>query len=312
MEKLKIQDRAFVHSGTVAIIGPSNAGKSTLLNAFLGQKLSIVTSKPQTTRNRISGILNQEDAQILFIDTPGIHQAKDSMNHYIVNMARQALWGTDIVILLLDGARYTKHPDRFDMDMSLFRQELLDSGGSLVVGLNKADLMNDKRDLLPLIEQCSALWPDAELFPVSAHKEINTESLKNFLVQTLPQGPPLFPEDQLSTLPMRFLASEIIREKLFQELRQELPYSIAVEIDHWEEVPERDLVIINGLIYVSRNNHKQIVIGHKGSLLKKIGQRAREELILFIGQRVHLQLWVKVRPQWNEDKRLLAQLIPDI
>ncbi len=312
MEELKDWDRDFICSGTVAIVGPSNAGKSTLLNTFLGQKISIVTSKPQTTRNRISGILNQEDAQILFLDTPGIHHAKNPMNQYIANMARQALRETDMIVLLLDAFRYFNNRNKFDGDMALFSQELKKTGRSLVIAMNKVDLLSNKQELLPLMEKCSAVWPEAELFPISAQKKIHTDSLKRYLVQSLPKGPPMFPEDQLSTLPMRFLASEIVREKLFEELRQELPYSVAVDIDHWEEIPEKDLVIINGLIYVSKYNHKQIVIGHKGALLKKIGQRARQELIEFIGQRVHLQLWVKVKTQWNEDKRLLAQLIPDI
>jgi GTP-binding protein Era len=312
MEYRTNQDESALHSGTVAIVGPPNAGKSTLLNVLLGQKVSIVSSKPQTTRNKISGILNQKDAQIVFIDTPGIHYPKTSMNHYIVNMARETLLSTDIVLLVLDGFRYTKNPGLLPRELDMFRQDLATTGQTPQVVINKIDTLNNKREILPLIDKCAAYWPEAEIFPVSARQGLHTENLLDHLVGSLPQGMAIFPEDQLSTLPLRFMASELIREQLFQELKQELPYSIAVQIEDWQEIPENNLISIHALIYVAKSNHKHIVIGRKGELLKKIGQMAREELVYLTGQRVHLELWVKVKPQWNEDKRLLRQLVPNI
>lgn len=302
------KDTQLTRCGIVAIAGPPNSGKSTLLNCFLGEKLSIVTPKPQTTRNRISGILNQEDAQIIFLDTPGIHYTTESLNAFLVETAWQALEGADQVLLLLDSSRYIHNIFRLKKDLAVIYERLLGSGLPITVALNKEDLIREKREILPLIEAMREYFPDLKFFPVSAVQGRGTMELLEHLKQGLPLSPPLYPEDQLSTLPMRFLASEIIREKLFLSLEQELPYSVAVQIEHWQEDREKDMLNIGAVIYVSRKNHKAMVIGAKGRKLKEVGQAARMELEDFLDQKVFLQLWVKVKPKWTQNRRFLLEL----
>jgi GTP-binding protein Era len=298
-------------SGLVGVIGPPNAGKSTLTNRLVGDKVSIVTDKPQTTRNRISGILNRGSDQIVFLDTPGIHQTTRTMNQYFVETAWRTLAGVDAVLLVLDCPRYLRRPDAFEPETGLIAQRLSSFGLPLIVAANKTDAVGDKKELLPLLEQLHAMWPGAELFPVSAREGQGTGDLLEAIRGSLPPGPPLYPEDQLSTLPMRFLATEIIREKLFGLLTQELPYSIAVASEYWKEEPERGLVHLGCVIYVERRSHKGIVIGKGGSKLKQVGREARLELEELLEIRIHLQLWVKVKPGWTEDRRFLANLEPE-
>ncbi|MFW6324996.1 MAG: GTPase Era [Desulfovibrionales bacterium] len=293
-------------SGIVSLIGPPNAGKSTLLNTMLGQKVAIVTPKPQTTRNRISGILTREDVQIVFLDTPGIHQGKKRLNKAIVNAAWQAFHSSDAAVLILDGARYRNKPGRLEQDVAPLLLPLERSRVPLVIGVNKVDQVRDKKLLLPIFDRLQSYWPGRSFHPLSALKGTGVEEILSTLIPHLPPGPPLYPEDQISTAPIRFLTSEIIREKLFLHLKEELPYSIAVEVEHWEEQP--GIVYINALIYVARERHKGMVVGRKGSLLKQVGRSAREEIEELVGKKVHLELWVKVRKDWPDNRQFLLSM----
>ncbi len=299
-------------SGVVAIIGPPNAGKSTLLNNFIGCKLAIVTPKPQTTRNQISGILSRQGLQIVFLDTPGIHRPASHLNSLLVQVAWQSLAEADLVLLVCDGALATARPARFQREMELIRSRIDGMDIDLVVAVNKIDLLKDKSVLMPIIDQMHSLFPNAELIPVSAAQGQNTEHLLQVITSYIPFGPPLFPEDQLSTLPMRFLTSEIIRERLFLSLDRELPYSLAVAIEHWSEDISRNLVTIHALIYVPKQSHKGIVIGQGGKKLKQIGQQARQEIENLLSMQVHLKLWVKIKPKWTENQNFVLQFLPEL
>ncbi|MFW6388674.1 MAG: GTPase Era, partial [Desulfohalobiaceae bacterium] len=258
--------------GIVAIIGPPNAGKSTLLNTLLGQKLAIVTPKPQTTRNRISGILSQDEAQAVFLDTPGLHKSSQALNRHLVQSAWQALTEADLVLLVLDAARCAVNKRRLQEDLEEVQACRELQSIQLAVVLNKTDQLKDKQLLLPLMDCLGQIWPQAVLFPASALQNQGTQEILKHILQILPPGPALYPEDQLSTLPLRFLATEIIREKLFLFLQQELPYSMAVQIEKWLEDEPSRFVVIHAVIYVSRAAHKPMVIGHKGQMLKKVGR----------------------------------------
>ncbi len=292
--------------GVVALMGPPNAGKSTLMNAYLGQKVAIVSPKPQTTRNRISGILTRDDAQIVFLDTPGVHRLRGRMNRYLLESAWQALSGADAAVVLLDGAHYAAKPGAMEPDVKPLVEPLKGYGGPVIVGVNKVDAVKDKSRLLPVMEAAGRFFPGAEIVPMSALSGDGREVLLERALAHLPEGPAMYPEDQISTAPVRFLVAEIVREKLFLELRQELPYSTAVEIEHWEE--DGDRVRINAVIYVARDTHKSMVIGKGGAMLKKVGTEARAEIEELLGQRAHLELWVKVREDWTEDPGFLRAL----
>lgn len=313
MNNHTLKNRQAHHSGICAIIGPPNSGKSTLLNLFLGQKLSIVTPKPQTTRNRISGILTREDAQVLFLDTPGIHKSEKALNRMIVNIAWQTLAEADLILFVLDGSRYSGYRamSRLERDLSPVFKRLKSHFQPLILAINKIDLIGSRPRLLPLIEHLAGIFPQAEIVPISALNAEHTTELLRLLIQKLPVNLPIFPEDQLSTLPMRFFAAEIIREKLILVLNQEIPYSIAVEIESWQEIPGKNLTEVHAVIYVARQNHKQIVIGKQGSRLKQVGREARLELSSILEQRIHLELWVKVKPNWYENRSFLQELLPE-
>lgn len=289
-------------------MGPPNAGKSTLLNSLLGHKLAIVTPLPQTTRNRITGILTDKEAQVIFMDTPGIHQLRGKMNRLLLQAAWLAMEEADAVLLILDGDLYARRPDYLDNDMKPLLAPLRAEKRPLILAVNKIDLLGDKSRLLPLLENLHAALPTAEIFPLSA---VNKAGLPDFLraiKQSLPVGEARFPEDQLSTLTLRFLAAEIIREKLLLGLRQELPYYLAVDIEGWQEEPEKGLTRIQALIYVGRESHKGMVIGRGGQNLKRVGQSARKEINALLEGRTHLELWVKVRENWPEDQGFLSGL----
>ncbi len=297
-------------SGVVAITGPPNAGKSTLMNTFLGHKLAIVTPKPQTTRNSISGILSLDQAQIVFLDTPGLHQSSHTMNRYLVLSAWQALAAADLLLLVLDAARYTRNKGKMHTDLQHLQNSQKLNEKNLVIALNKVDQVRDKQMLLPVMDTLASSWPQGTIFPVSALQNQGTAHILDYILSNLSAGPALYPEDQLSTLPLKFLGAECIREKLFLYLGQELPYSLAVEIEDWQEDVARGQVWVHALIYVSRDAHKPIVVGHKGQMLKKVGQAARKEIEAMLEQKVHLELWVKVKHKWEKKWHTLQELIP--
>jgi len=294
--------------GWVALMGPPNAGKSTLLNTCIGQKVVIVSPRPQTTRNQITGILSDKDAQVIFMDTPGIHQLRGKMNRVMLQSAWQAMEGADVLGIVLDADLYARRSEFLDKDIAPLKEPIAEETRPVFVIANKVDLLGDKSKLLPLLETLHGLWPKAEIFPVSALSGDGVPRLLAAVKKALPAGEAQFPEDMLSTLPMRFMAAEIVREKLFLSLRQELPYSTAVDIEAWDEDFERGHVTIHAVIYVGRSSHKSMVIGHAGKNIKQVGQTARKEIMELIDRKVHLELWVKVKENWNEDASFLHEL----
>ncbi|MBI9079278.1 MAG: GTPase Era [Pseudodesulfovibrio sp.] len=294
--------------GMVALIGPPNAGKSTLMNQYLGQKVAIVSPKPQTTRNRISGILTTDDSQIVFLDTPGIHQLRGKMNRFLLESAWSALSSADVVVVLIDAYLYSTKPNLLEKEIAPLVKPIAESGRPVLVAVNKIDRVKDKPKLLPVLSRIAELWPKAEYIPVSALRGQGTEDLLKRILAFVPEGPAMFPEDQISTAPLRFMASEIIREKLFYSLRQELPYSTAVEIEVWDETSRDDMVLVNAIIYTSRKSHKGMIIGKQGSNLKQIGTDARKDIAELVGTKIHLEIWVKVREGWTEDPGFLRTI----
>lgn len=294
--------------GWVALMGPPNAGKSTLLNALLGQKVTIVTPRPQTTRNQIVGILSDEDSQIIFMDTPGMAQVRGRLSKTMIQAAWQSMAQADMIVMLLDGDLYIRKPEFLEKDTAALGDAVAQEERPVCIVVNKIDLFSDKSKMLPLLTRINELWPKAEIFPVSALRREGLPDFKKLLRKHLPEGPAQFPEDQLSTAPVRFMASEIIREKLFLHLKQEVPYSVAVNIEHWEEDEERGQALIHATIYVARPTHKAMVIGRAGASIKEIGTQARMEIQELLGGKVHLELWVKVRENWTEDLGFLRDL----
>ena len=296
--------------GWVALMGPPNAGKSTLTNALVGQKVAIVTAKPQTTRNRIVGILTQKDAQVIFMDTPGVHalrgQTRGQLGKIMVQSAWQSFAVANCIVLVIDGDLYLRKPDFMERDLAPLIQPLAEEERPVVVVVNKVDLFHDKSRMLPLLESVAQMFPKAEIFPASALRRNGVEQLLELIRSHLPEGEAQFPEDQLSTAPMKFMAAEIIREKLFEKLYQEVPYSVAVDVEVWDE--EDDRVLIHAAIYVAKPSHKAIVIGRAGEGIKTIGTAARKEIRDLVDKKVHLELWVKVREDWVDDPQFLHSL----
>lgn len=296
--------------GWVALMGPPNAGKSTLTNALVGQKVAIVTAKPQTTRNRIVGILTQKDAQVIFMDTPGVHalrgQTRGQLSKIMVQSAWQSFAVANCIVLVIDGDLYLRKPDFMERDLAPLIQPLAEEERPVVVVVNKVDLFHDKSRMLPLLESVAQMFPKAEIFPASALRRNGVEQLLELIRSHLPEGEAQFPEDQLSTAPMKFMAAEIIREKLFEKLYQEVPYSVAVDVEVWDE--EDDRVLIHAAIYVAKPSHKAMVIGRAGEGIKAIGTAARKEIRDLVDKKVHLELWVKVREDWVDDPQFLHSL----
>ena len=296
--------------GWVALMGPPNAGKSTLTNALVGQKVAIVTAKPQTTRNRIVGILTQKDAQVIFMDTPGVHalrgQTRGQLGKIMVQSAWQSFAVANCIVLVIDGDLYLRMPDFMERDLAPLIQPLAEEERPVVVVVNKVDLFHDKSRMLPLLESVAQMFPKAEIFPASALRRNGVEQLLELIRSHLPEGEAQFPEDQLSTAPMKFMAAEIIREKLFEKLYQEVPYSVAVDVEVWDE--EDDRVLIHAAIYVAKPSHKAMVIGRAGEGIKAIGTAARKEIRDLVDKKVHLELWVKVREDWVDDPQFLHSL----
>ena len=281
-------------SGYVTLLGRPNTGKSTLLNALVGEKVAIVSSRPQTTRTRIQAVLHREDAQVIFLDTPGVHNPRTRMNQEMMRAVRDALEGVDLLLVLVDSSRPNNEED--EMTVEIARKF---SGPSFLI-LNKIDLIQ-KQALLPLIDRFRQLHNFSEYIPVSALRAENLDLLQRKIIEYLPEGPALFPEDTFTDQPVRFMAAEIIREKILHETREEVPYATTVVVEQFEEPQgENGLARIRALILVEREGQKGILIGAKGQRLKKVGQEAREELEALLGCRVFLELFVKAQPDWRE------------
>ena len=289
-------------SGFVTFIGRPNAGKSTLLNRLVGEKLAIVSDKPQTTRNRILGVRNYPDAQVVFLDTPGIHRPLHRMNVRMVDAARDTISEVDIVALVVDATEKSGRGDKYVFDM------IKDVDKPIFLVLNKIDLIKKVR-LLPVIEEFSRGGDFAEIVPVSASTGLNCDRLEKVIIDALPEGPALYPEDYLTDQPERFMASEIIREKVLQHTHAELPFSSAVVVDRFEE-PEgsKGILRLYCSIVVERESQKPIVVGRSGEMIKRIGTAAREELERFFSTKVFLDLHVRVKADWREDDRTLHDL----
>jgi GTP-binding protein Era len=287
-------------SGFVSILGRPNAGKSTLLNALVGSKIAIVADKPQTTRTTIQGVVTTSHAQIIFVDTPGIHRADSAINKRMMETVRAALEDRDLLLFLVDASREFTHADAHAIDL------LKKTATPTLLALNKIDLLKEKARLLTLIEHYRKLHDFAEYLPVSAATGENLDRLREIIVARLPEGPVYFPPDHMTDQPERFLAAELVREKILHETRQEVPHSIAVLVDQWEE--SAGLIRIFATIYVEKDGQKGIVIGAGGAMLKRIGTLAREEMERFFGKKIFLDLHVKVKPAWREKPAFLDAL----
>jgi GTP-binding protein Era len=286
-------------SGFVAIVGRPNAGKSTLVNTLVGRKVAIVSPKPQTTRNRIQGILNRDDAQIVLIDTPGIHQAKNVLSRQMMDEAQHALEGVDVLSLIVDAAAGFGAGDQFSLEwVQRFH-------GPIFLLLNKVDQVR-KHLLLPLIERYNGLHDFAEVFPISALAGEGCPALVDAWLARLPESPPYFPPDQFTDQPERFLAAELIREKAILATREEVPHAVAVLVDSFEE--KKELVKIRATLYVEREGQKGILIGKGGETMKKIGTQARKDIESILGAHIFLELFVKVQPNWRQNAVLVRQL----
>lgn len=286
-------------SGFVAIIGRPNAGKSTLLNRYVGQKVAIVTSKPQTTRNRIQGIVSRPEGQIVFIDTPGLHDAKSLLNRQMMREVAAALEGINVLLVMVDASQASPYAD------SLVLQKAKRFEGKAILALNKVDRL-PKPKLLPLIETFSKAFPFNAVVPISALKGDGCEELLEELFKFLPEGEPYFPEDQITDQPERFLASEIIREKAIDLTYHEVPHALAVIVDKFEETPK--ILRIEATLHVERDSQKKILIGHKADMLKKIGTQARKELENLLDTKIYLGLFVKVAPDWRENPQKVREI----
>jgi GTP-binding protein Era len=287
-------------SGYIAIIGRPNVGKSTLLNQLIGKKISITSRKPQTTRNQILGIKTVDGIQAVYIDTPGIHKTeKNTMNRYMNRLADSVIADADVVIFMIDATRW------HDED-SMILEKLPKEGAPVILVINKVDLVKDKADLLPLIEKCQSQFAFAEIVPLSARKEGNVQALEKVIMRLLPEGPHLFPDDQITDKSERFQAAELIREKLILATGQEVPYSTTVVIEEFKQ--EEKLLRISALIWVEREGQKPIVIGKNGERLKMIGVAARKDLEKLFNKKVYLQLWVKIKDDWTNNDAFLSSL----
>ena len=291
-------------AGFVTIIGRPNVGKSTLLNAFLGQKVAIVTPKPQTTRDRIAGICHRPDGQIVFLDTPGVHRGEKALNRHMSLVALGTVADADAVLFVIDASRTQGVPTK--EDEALLRK-LIQSGKPIVCALNKVDLI-EKLSLLPLLAVLGERGCFQALVPVSAVKGIGFEAVLSELQALMPVGPALYPEDELTDRPVRFLCGELLREQLTLSLGQELPYSVAVEITGFKQRPDRPLVDIDATIHVERASQKGIVLGKGGERIKEISSTARQEMETLLQQQVFLRIHVRVESRWTTSERAMRKL----
>jgi len=293
-------------SGFVCILGRPNAGKSTLLNALVGEKLAIISPKPQTTRNRIQGVIHvpkrkgKGGGQIVLIDTPGVHKPDSSLGRKMMVEVREALEGCDLVLMIMDVTHKFDPRDQFALDL------VKHAGAKAFLILNKVDLIREKSKLLPIIDEYRGLYDFAEVVPISALKRSGLDNLLDMIIAALPAGPAYFPEDQVTDQPARFMAAEIIREQVLLNTSEEIPYATTVIVDSFEE--GKRLTHIAATIYCEREGQKGILVGKGGQMLKKIGTRARLEIEPMLGTRAFLELYVKVEPGWRDSRRFVEEL----
>ncbi len=284
----------------MALVGRPNVGKSTIMNRMIGQKISITSRRPQTTRHRILGIKTDEDVQIVFVDTPGLHAKQPrAMNRYLNRAATDSLKDVDVVVFVLDGTHW--HDDD---EWTLKKLKHLSC--PVIVAINKIDRVTDKAALLPFIQEVAERGDFSAIIPVCARRGDHLDELEAAICGHLPVSTPFYPEDQVTDRSERFLAAELVREKLFRKLGEEIPYGLTVEIERFRE--EEKVLHIHALIWVEKSSHKPIVIGRKGALLKAVGKEAREDMQKTFGQKVFLQLWVKVKEGWADNDRALRSL----
>lgn len=288
------------HCGLVAIVGRPNVGKSTLLNHILGQKISITSRKPQTTRHRLLGIKTTDNAQIVFVDTPGLHLGVDkALNRYMNKTVSSVIRDVDLILFMIDANKWTPEDEKV-------LENIRNSSVPAFLLMNKTDKINEKDHLLPLMEKLMAMYEFDEIIPISALKSRGIDQLESLVIKTLPAATYLFPEDQLTDKNSRFLAAEFVREKITRQMGDELPYEVNVEIEDFKTVG--GVLHISALILVEREGQKKILIGKNGSSLKLIGSEARKEMELLFDAKVMLNLWVKVKSGWSDDERALTSL----
>ncbi|MEX1237761.1 MAG: GTPase Era [Pseudomonadales bacterium] len=286
--------------GYIAIIGRPNVGKSTLLNRIVGEKISITSRKPQTTRHQLLGIKTAANIQALYVDTPGIHGNEPrAINRYMNRAARSVLRDVDVVIFVVDRMEWNK-------DDQIVADALKNSRARTILAVNKIDLIDRKARLLPRLEQLQAQFPDSDIVPVSATSGHNLDTLERLVLESLPPGPFLFPDSQITDRSERFLVSELIREKMMRQLGDELPYALTVQIEQFEE--GETLVNIDAVALVERESQKAILIGKGGEKIKRVGSDARKDIEMLLGRKVMLRLWVKTRSGWSDDDRGLTSL----
>jgi GTPase len=284
-------------SGFVNILGNPNVGKSTILNALVGEKLSIITPKAQTTRHRIMGIVNGDDFQIVYSDTPGILKPQYKLQETMMNFVNVALSDADLIMYVTDVTEHTANEGEYI-------DKIKGSGLPVIIAVNKVDLTN-QGDLEKIVESWHLAFPDSPVIPVSGLKSFNLDSLLNAILDKLPESPPFFPKDQLTDKYERFFASEIIREKILINYKKEIPYSVEIEIESFTDT--KNLIKIRGLIHVIRDSQKGIIIGHKGAMLKRVGTEARHDMEDFFGKKVFLELYVKVTKDWRDKPLMLKK-----
>lgn len=288
------------HCGYVALVGRPNVGKSTLLNHLLGQKISITSRKPQTTRHQILGIKTTDSTQVIYVDTPGIHlHGKRAMNRYMNRAAGSALEGVQVALFLVEPLRWTEEDD-------LVLKRLRQSKVPVILVVNKIDTLEDKEALLPYLQKVAAKYEFKHVIPVSALKGTSLDVLESNILEFLEVSAPYFPEDQVTDRSVRFMAAEIVREKLMRRLGQELPYDLTVEIERFKE--QKGIVHVHALIWVERKNQKAIIIGKGGERIKAVGEDARHDIEKLVEKKVYLELWVKIKEGWSDDERALQSL----
>ena len=287
-------------SGFVGILGAPNVGKSTLLNQLLGQKIAITSEKPQTTRHRILGVAHRPGAQLIFLDTPGIHQASTPLNIRMVDVALKVLGDVDVVVFMTDAAS----PDNVSDQIIL--QSVKKKSVPVILVINKIDLIN-KEALLPLIEHWRDAYPFRAVVPISALQGVQVDVLLSEMVAVLPEGPPYYTEESVTDLPERFIAAEMIREKVFRLTSREIPYGVAVTVESFKRRQEKDLVDVQATIHVERDSQKPIIIGKRGRMLKQIGEQARHDIEHLVGCKVFLKLWVRVQKKWTRDEKAIRR-----